>query len=247
MTITTITVQERRTGKGVILQGRRSPLSGQHLSLEPTGMYIIFFFFPNLLIFFLQRSHASIENGWRRGCNRMIEWEVLNNWPSSRTAVNLVNCLNWIFLICQWSSNFIILGCTWNYVDCLKASISSHPLQIVRELGQLIFLRSLIWSSSLDSNWVRELGKLVKTSHLIIWSHPSLVRELGHLFEYSSSEHPIPLYPYPGRTSTWSTVWITLHLIILHHPFHLSPGRPWTWVNDLKTSHLIIPSRTWTW
>ena len=99
--------------------------------------YVYYYYFLSWSTNIFSSAPSCFHWIWMK--KRMIEWEVLNNWPSSRTAVNLVNCLNWIFLICQWSSNFIILGCTWNYVDCLKASISSHPLQIVRELGQLFF------------------------------------------------------------------------------------------------------------
>ena len=129
----------------------------------------------------------------------------------SRMYMNLVNCLKTSYLIIPSHSLYPYV----NLISCFKTFHSSQDVreQLTVNLGQF--------------------------SHLIILSHLLQdVRKLGRLFEYLSSDHPIPssspvssLYANLGST-------VSSHLIfasILSRMYVIL-------VNRLKTSYLIIAS-----
>ena len=132
-----------------------------------------------------------------------------------------------------------------NYVNCFKAW-SSHPLQNVPELGLTIFKTS-VWSFYpilFIHLWtVSELGPLVKTSHLIIWSLVS-TSIFWILFIWSSSSSVFNAYV---------DLINCLNAASFDHPIPYSSSVSRAYVNlvnNLDMSHLIIPSSPgckWIW
>ena len=144
----------------------------------------------------------------------------------------------------------------------------SHPLHRSPERMWTISIVwiLLIWSyplhTSPDSTWTWSI--VFKTSHLILFIHLQNVRELGQLFEYSSSDHPIPSSLSISRMYhimyVKSVNCFKMSHLIIHplqdvrefgqlfeyassdHPIPPSPERTWTWSIVWITPHLIIPS-----
>ena len=135
------------------------------------------------------------------------DFPILLSLSVSRVYVNLINCLNIVHLITLSHWHPLLYPspeCTWTcwIVWAPHLLIPSHPLQYnvtapsVRELG---WFKLFFWSS-----------------HPTLFIRLQSVRELAQLFEYPSSDYPIPSSPGHWHCAwTWSiqVVWILLFWI----------------------------------
>ena len=193
--------------------------------------------------------------------------------------VNLVNCLNTCHLIIPFHPLHPSPGSTWTWSIVFEYLTSDHPIpssssvtrmyvKLVNYLNTFHLILSHPLHPSPGSMWTWSIVwiPVIWSSRLFCFVCLQFVRELSQLFEYLSSDHPIPpFHPSPGSMWTWSIVWIpviwssypivisrmyvnlvnclnTSHLI-LSHPLHPSSGSMWTWsivwIPVIWSSHLI--------